>query len=221
MPFIPAAPGVWRIKLFWDLAGASALNVLYVFNTDAGANDIGTAAGYTALTEAAIQEFGPDGNSIIDMTSNGAKVVKITAEDASVQDGVLHERATFQPGGTETGALPPGVAWVSKWGTNLRGRSNHGRTFWPGLPEQSVGENGEINTAQRLELDDALEGFWSKMNDTAINAANAGLHVVSYFHQVVPGTPPTVARDVAVHHKIQSHFVDVHVHSQRRRNLPG
>jgi hypothetical protein len=221
MAFIPGEAGLFRIKLFWDIEGAEALNVVYAFSSDPGANDLGTAAGYTAIAQAAVSNPGPDGKTILAVTSTACVLRDVSAEDAHLETGVIHLRPAGDPGLAASPPPTPGSAWVSKWLTGQRGRSQHGRTFWPALDDNLIQNNGSLTTDGLTFTNDAIAGFLEGMAATGPVSSNLGLVVASFFSGVDPVTHRPVPRAEGIHTAVTSGVVDLHMHSQRRRNLHG
>lgn len=83
--------------------------------------------------------------------------------------------ASNTPGSNTGNPLPPESALVTTWYTGFVGRSNRGRSYWPGQDPDTLDTTGEVNATQ-------VNGLVQTMQDLVNNAYPAGdaaMHVYS------------------------------------------
>lgn len=141
----------------------------------------------------------------------GDAMVKATARDMSVQDGLGVE---VQPnpviqGGDNTGRNPNSVALAVKHSTGLAGRSRRGRTFWFGIPTGANLNTNFVTQAYNANVIAALTALRTRLN------ALSGTSMV-----VVSKRANKQWRAVALITPIASFSSDGVLDNQRRR-LPG
>jgi len=136
------------------------------------------------------------------------ELLKVVATDLSVEGSFGFEISGGGLTGANTGthAAPGSVTVAVKLATGLTGRSNRGRSFYLGLPKESI-VNNELATGVALAIQDDYEAFmaWIVESD-----AEAGLSVVSYCHD-------NVWRTEGLATYITNVSVDPNLDNQRRR----
>lgn len=218
MAFIPAPPGVCRVRTIWSFTGlATAENVMY-FDTGTGAVPNAAELGSVATAFETAWGVGAVGaGTVLGNLAADCAITEIDVEDASSATGPFAHITENAPGRASGSALPPGVASVCTWFTGLRGRSFRGRTFLPGLPEGNVGPSGDINTPLFTTLAAAWQAFLGSVKNPG--AFPTGTLVVASYHSGVdPTTKRPIPRPVAVVTPVTGVQLRGHVHSQRRRN---
>lgn len=222
MVFIPAPPGIARVRLNWSLEGNEAVNVTYW--------DIGTAAPLTPINAVDVCDqiykgwhtVAPADNHLQQVVCPQIELVSIECEDASAPNGVVRERIVGEFGGAAGPPVPPGVAWVARLVSGFRGRSARGRMFLPGLDIAHVAADGAIDNVAELDAV-MLNGWQIGTADGAGLTSLSGLTqvIASFFSGVDPVTHRPIPRATAVITPVNAIHADLFVHSQRRRNHVG
>lgn len=72
--------------------------------------------------------------------------------------------------GTRSGEMsPPNVTMLMKKNTVRRGRAFRGRSYWPGMTNDTdVGDDGSLTSGRRGALQGALNGFFSDLEEDGI-----------------------------------------------------
>jgi len=115
-----------------------------------------------------------------DYMDNAASDVSATLLDVAVGSTEPSEPYHFTRGldASGGGGSPSGpqVAYLVTKLTNLGGRRNRGRTFFPGVTEASIGNGGQVIEGDG-SLRNGLENFWGDILDASENlTAPALLH---------------------------------------------
>lgn len=92
---------------------------------------------------------------------------RVTAEDMVFSGEYL----TLSGEGDRSGDLaPPQVSVIVSKGTALKGRPYRGRTYWPGLLNDSdIFDDGTIQGARQLAIQNYMDDFWAEM--TSVGSA--------------------------------------------------
>lgn len=208
MPVNPVVPDVAEMRVNWRLPlGEEMINV---HNCNIGAV---ATLDFTLANDIAGAWVAAATPTLLTLLANTVSVRNIVVTDLRTANGPAFELAYSPPGTNVDALLPAQVAAVVKWRTTLRGRSFQGRTYLGGFSEaESAGQSPETTTLAALQTfaDDLI---------TQLAAVNADLCVVSRYHQVVPGTPPTVPRVTNINTLVTNASVDQAWHTHRSRAL--
>lgn len=199
-PYIPADK-VAQVDLIYDCNGEICENVY---------NVLGTAEWTGTLLASLITAVvGWETTSGSTLRTSGCGAVKIVATDLSSQTGPSIIRSiTPTINGINTGTMPNNVTVAIKLGTDQRGRSFRGRTYWIGLWPTAVFAQ-QINASVAGQLLTSIG-----LLQAAVGTVNGGkLAVVSRR----TGNNPRVAALVT---PVTTFSIDPNLDSQRRR-LPG
>lgn len=138
-------------------------------------------------------------------------LLRILVTDLNAVDGLGIEYSSGLPiaGTAGSGSAPNNVTLAIKFATGLRGRSNRGRNYIVGLPQQYVADNS-VNGAYVANWVNSYQ----LLTDTE-NTAGFSWSVASRYHNNAPRTPAGVTNLIT-----QVSVTDLVIDSQRRR-LPG
>lgn len=191
--------------------GPGDVGALNVWNCDIGATTLDATLA-AAIGDAIDQAFL---DNLPAYFASSFIPVGFTVTDLRTTNGPQYAVPMTFIGTSVSNPMPRQNAQVVKWHTATRGRSFTGRTWLPGWAENaSDGDN--LSTAAQA----ALSG-WAQDMLTNLSAANADLAIVSRYHQVVPGTPPTVPRVTNLITPVTSGVLDLYWHTLRSRSLKG
>lgn len=201
MVFVPA-PGTIKAELVYTLENSYMENVLNY--------DVGTSVAEINLTELAAALKTCWDTYLKSETCSNMALAKIRCTSLDAQDAPGIEYVTGLPiSGTNAGAtLPANCALEVILYTDLRGRSNRGRLFYPGLPEGSA--SGSVWAGGAITGWTTAFGHLLHMTG---GSTTADLTVVSRMHN-------GLWRDEAETNAVTRIGLSPYVASQRRR-LPG
>lgn len=201
MPFIPV-PNVVQLEAVYSMDGQTVENV-YHYQMPAAVDAtlmLDFAAAWVVEWIANQKAYIPTEVSLIN--------VKVTDLTTAVSP-VVNYSSGMPIAGTQTGALLPNnctLCFTKR--TALRGRSNRGRLYWPGLGEPNV-TNNTVGSALVASIITGL----NNMRTVVSPLGNWEMVVVSRFHE-------KVARPSGIFTPVTNFTSDGKVDSQRRR-LPG
>lgn len=201
MPFIPV-PQVAQVESIYSMNGQVVENVLHYQMP--GPTDI---IGLTALASAWLAEWNANMKAYIptEVTLTNVRVTDLT----TAVSPVVNFGTGLPTAGTQSGALlPNNVTCVFTKRTALRGRSQRGRIYWPGLGEPNV-----TNNAVSGALVSAIIAGLNNMRTVTTVDGDYEMVVVSRYTGNVP-------RITGIFTPVTGFTSDGVVDSQRRR-LPG
>ena len=201
MPTIPV-PNVAQVEAIYSMNGQVVENVFH-YQQPGPVNAVELAAfGDAWIAEWVINQK-PYINNEVTLTA-----VKVTDLTTNVSPTVTVATGLPQAGSQSGVLLPNNVSLVFTKRTNLRGRSQRGRTYWPGLGEPNV-----INNAVTPALVTAIAVGLSAMRTVVSAAGSWEMVVVSRYTNNNP-------RAAGIFTPVTGFTSDGVVDSQRRR-LPG
>lgn len=117
-----------------------------------------TVASITAGGIAGLFDGIYDASGIRANLSTGVNMTEIRVKLGPNATGPTAEEAA---GGTGTGGTPglPNAAWLCTKVTALGGRAAKGRMFFPGIPEASVGGDGQIDSGAVVAMQADVQAF--------------------------------------------------------------
>lgn len=180
-----------------------------VFNVERGGSDLDQ-------TEADAIKLAIYGNWVSELApliSNTVTLDRVTITDLNAVNNPQFIYGTTDTGALSDNPIPNQAAGVITWRTVIRGRSFRGRSYIGGFTEAH-----SAGSAPDAAVITALDSFaTSVIADTG--TAGHPLVVVSRYHQVVPGTPPTVPRTTNISTLVIAHNTDQAWKTQRSRAL--
>jgi hypothetical protein len=197
MAFIPVPFGV-KVVIEYQIGGKPAINVFFVI-----ADHEIEIADLTDIAEIVRSSWV---GGILPNLSNELSLMSVTATDVSKADGGQVINMTDLPatGGVAQPAAPNQVAAVLSLRSGYTGRSNRGRLYLPGIPENVAGQT-ELGSAFRT----AIAGQFQAMKASLVGEGYTPV-IASFQHLGVP-------RTTAVVQPISNQFVSAGIATQRRR----
>src|SRR6187402_1004526 len=121
-----------------------------------------TEIGHAVIT--AVEESNFFGNAVTDLIMTGV-LVKHGPNDT----GPSAEVGANIRGETSGMSVPPNVSVLVRKSTVQGGRKGQGRFFWPGLPEQGVGNEGLLTQQYLGDLQVAMDSFLDELASAGLN----------------------------------------------------
>lgn len=200
MAFITLPLGI-KVAVEFDIQDAVVVNIYHVTTTDPI-----VSIKLLEIAQLFVDWWGSDQKALF---SHDIALASVTALDISTPNGEKQAVVVSPPeqGFIETAAPPNNVAFVISYATAQTGRSFQGRTYFSGIPEESI-TNNDLAILKVANLVSATIGLTADLI-----AANAKLVVASFQAGGVPrvtgvATPVTVVS------------MNTRVDTQRRR-LPA
>lgn len=209
MPVNPIVPDTYEIRVHFARSdGEEMVNTVYA---DAGGAPLDSTinAALLAVVEAAWDD------NLMPLMSNTVTMDKVTITDLNTLSGPQFINSVSHVGALSDNPIPNQVAAVVTWRTNTRGRSFRGRTYLGGFTEAHSAGSAPDGTLWSAIAD------WASDLNTGLTTATHPLMVVSRYHQVVPGVPPTVPRVTNIATSVEGLSVDLAWKTQRRRAVKG
>lgn len=198
MAFV-SIPDCFKLEVEYIVAGASAYNVLHIRTT------VPEEAGMAeALTLIAADSLVP---GLVTVMSNQCRVSTLTVTSLSSAAGQVAVRNVAIEDGTGlilSPALPNSIAMVVSHRSGLAGRSNRGRSYLTGLPEEYLTGNTWSTTATGAAR-------------TAFLAFSVGLQTDGYAHVILSRQRNKLPLPVPEMVPVVGYVVDTRVDTQRRR----
>lgn len=209
MPVNPIVPDTYEVRVHFSRSDGEEM--INVFNADAGGAPLDNTinAALLAVVEGAWTD------NLIPLMSDSVTMDKVTITDLNSLAGPQRINAVALVGALSDNPIPNQVAGVVTWRTFTRGKSFRGRSYLGGFTEAH-----STGSAPDGALSSAL-GDWAADMAGGFTTATHPLMVVSRYHQVVPGVPPTVPRVTNIATSIESWSVDLAWKTQRRRAVKG
>lgn len=209
MPVNPIVPECCEVREIFAIGGNERMVNTFNFNIGDDPFDATVAADITGAIATAYND------NIAPVLSNTVSLLAQYITDLRELNGTQFVTGTLDTGALSDNPLPSQTAACITWRTDTRGKSFRGRSYLGGFTE--AGSSGQSPTST---VYDAVVAFAS---DLITGAQTAGwpLSIVSRYHQVVPGTPPTVPRVTNLITQVTSSTVDAAWKTQRRRALKG
>lgn len=128
--------------------------------------------------------LGPD-------TNDNVTLLRVYAVNAASSGEV----PVFDGGGRSGATSPPNVSSLIQKRTNLRGRENHGRFYWPGLLlDSEVADNGTVEGTRFTNLTASFDEIFNELVAADVqpfilhNSATAPTPITSFVYQPVIAT---------------------------------
>lgn len=209
MPVNPVVPTTIEVRVHFVLANAEEM--INVHNVEAGA----TVLDATLAQDLADAYEATWTTNLQSHVSTSVLLDKIVVTDLRTANGPQFTITVGAEGLDATNPLPAQIAAVVRWTTNTRGRSYRGRTYLGGFCEDdSAGQNMSV------ALTSDLNTFATSL-PVSFSSALGDMVIVSRYHQVVPGTPPTVPRVTNITTPVTGSYVDLYWHTHRSRAVRG
>ncbi len=141
--------------------------------------------------------------------SSGCNLDFIESTALDTDTGAQDTLAVGSPGAITGTGLPGSVTVAVKFATGLAGRSNRGRTYWPGLAESQISGN-ELNSAVATAIVSDLEDLFAGV-ESDVTAEHV---IVSYCHD-------NAWRTTAVSNLVTSYLLVNNDLDNQRRRLAG
>lgn len=195
--FIPA-PDTARVNMKYTSNGQKVQNVLYF--QKAGGWD---SAGLTDLVAAVSARWD---QIIKPVQNNGISLDTIEAVDAETEGGIGATTTVGVAGGNSGGALAPNnVTLVTKFSSNLTGRSHRGRVYFIGLGKDMISGNQAASG-----VSDGINTMWSDFFLAVETDTDSEHVIVSYCHLKAWRTTAEVTQ-------VTNYSTENNLDSQRRR----
>jgi hypothetical protein len=218
MAFIPALDTAELTLQFQQPDASLAENTFYVKRTSAW-----TSAELDTMCGAFITWFGTgDGTHSYKVNvASSFSLIKVIARDlTTATSSIVTTNAGLPVAGTDSAAAAQmGETFAITSRSGLSGRSNRGRTFIIGLPEDAFA-TGILNTIKTTYADSLVAAFNALL--TAVTAADAAATVVicSRYHGIDSGGKP-IPRTNAVLTPVSAYGYSNLLMDFQRRRAPG